>query len=104
MWYFSKGIPNIFLVHKLKKMYCITYDSWDGYYAVHTLPRQVHFYKDKQSLPHMDLKKLSKEAVMMLLQEHTAVEQTKGTSLIQTVQGNYKGFTKKEILQAQEAR
>jgi hypothetical protein len=59
------------------------------------LQGQVRFHKDKQGLLHMDLKKLSQEAVMMLLQKHTAVEVTKGISLIQTMQGNYKGFTRR---------
>jgi hypothetical protein len=30
VWYLPKGIPNIFSMHELEKMYCITYDSWDG--------------------------------------------------------------------------
>jgi hypothetical protein len=104
VWYLPKGIANIFSMHKLKKMYRITYDSRDEYYAVHMPRGQVWFYKDKQGLPYMDLKKSSQEAAMMLLQGHTAVEQTEGTSLIQIVQGNYEGFTKKEILQVEEVR
>jgi hypothetical protein len=36
VWYIPDEIANIFSMHELKKMYCITYDSWDGYYKVHT--------------------------------------------------------------------
>jgi hypothetical protein len=104
VWYLPKGIANIFLMHELEKMYRITYNSWDGYYTVHMPQGQVRFHKDKQGLLYIDLEKSGKEAAIMLLQEHTAVEQTEGMSLIQTMQGNYKRFTKKEILQAQEAR
>jgi hypothetical protein len=35
VWHLPKGIANIFSMHELKKMYCITYDSWNGYYVVH---------------------------------------------------------------------
>ncbi len=35
VWYIPDGIANIFSMHKLEKMYHITYDSWDGYYKVH---------------------------------------------------------------------
>jgi hypothetical protein len=27
VWYISDGIANIFSMHELEKMYCITYDS-----------------------------------------------------------------------------
>jgi hypothetical protein len=36
VWYVLNGIANIFLMHKLEKLYHITYDSWEGYYIVHT--------------------------------------------------------------------
>jgi hypothetical protein len=32
-------------------MYRITYDSWEGFYVVHTPRGEVHFHKDKQGLP-----------------------------------------------------
>jgi hypothetical protein len=35
VWYIPDGIANKFSMHKLEKMYRITYDSWDGYYEVH---------------------------------------------------------------------
>ncbi len=36
MWYIPDGIVNIFSMNELEKKYCITYDSWEGYYVVHT--------------------------------------------------------------------
>jgi hypothetical protein len=47
VWYVPKGIANIFSMHKLKRLYCITYDNWDGYYVVHTPWGEVKFHKDK---------------------------------------------------------
>jgi hypothetical protein len=46
-------------MHKLEKMYHITYNSWDGYYKVHTPKGRVQFYKDKQGLPFIDLELFS---------------------------------------------
>ena len=31
-----EGIANIFSMPELEKLYSITYDSWEGYYVVHT--------------------------------------------------------------------
>jgi hypothetical protein len=48
----------------------------------------------------------SSHTFSQLVQEHMAasgVVNGEGTSLIQTVQGNYKGYRKKEVLQAREA-
>jgi hypothetical protein len=35
-WYILEGIANIFSMHELEKKHRITYDSWQGYYEVHT--------------------------------------------------------------------
>ena len=34
--YIPDGIANIISMHELEKLYPITYDSWEGYYIVHT--------------------------------------------------------------------
>ncbi len=107
VWYLPKGIANIFSMHELEKTYCITYDSWDGYYAVHMLQGEVRFYKDEQGLPYINLEGSDQDAAMMLVQEHVGTNEFnegKGMSMVQTVHGNYKGCTKKEVLQAKEAR
>ena len=36
VWYLPDGIANIFSMHELEKLYRITYDSWEGFYVVHT--------------------------------------------------------------------
>jgi hypothetical protein len=97
VWHLPKGIANIYLMHKLEKKYCITYDSWDGYYVVHMPQGDVWFYKDEQSLPYINLEELEQDAAMLLVEEHGAtskVVKAKGAILIQTVQGKYKGYTK----------
>jgi hypothetical protein len=106
VWYVPNRIANIFLMHELEKLYCITYDSWEGYYIVHTPRGEVRFYKDEQGLPFFDLEELNEEAAMMLLQR--GVESYKGgedaTMLVQTVQGNYEGYIKQEVLKAKAAQ
>ena len=42
-----ESIANIFSMPKLEKLYSITYDNWEGFYAVHTDHSKVRFYKDK---------------------------------------------------------
>ncbi len=76
VWYIPDGIANIFSMHELEKMYCITYNSWDGYYKVHTPKGRVRFYKDKQGLPFIDLESSGGAAIMLLLREQQAVETT----------------------------
>ncbi len=44
VWYVPKGIANIFSMHKLEEKYLITYDSWQGYYMVHTSNGAVKFH------------------------------------------------------------
>ena len=74
---------------------------------MHTPKEEVRFYKDEQGLPYLDLEESSEAAVMLLQQgqdprkepEHKGV-----ATLVQTVQGNYEGYTKREVLKAKEAR
>ena len=68
MWYIPNGLANIFSMHKLKKHYRITYDSWEGFYEVHMPRGTVKFHKDKQGLPYIDLDGSAQEAATMLLQ------------------------------------
>ena len=66
--YLPDGIVNIFSMHELKRSYRITYDSWEGYYVVHTSKGEVPFHKDEQRLPYINLGESDSEAAMMLLQ------------------------------------
>jgi hypothetical protein len=43
VWYLPEGIANIFSMHKLEKLYRITYNSWMGYCVVHTPKGAVKF-------------------------------------------------------------
>jgi hypothetical protein len=88
-------------MNKLEKKYRITYNSWQGYYVVHTAQGEVRFYKYKNGLLFIDLDKSSEDTATMLVQ--TGLEDVTN-ALVQTVRQNYKGYTKKEILQAKEAR
>ncbi len=54
-WYLPDEIVNILSMHKLEKMYRITYNSWEGFYVMHTLRGEERFYKDKHVLPYIDL-------------------------------------------------
>jgi hypothetical protein len=107
VWYLPDGIANIFSMHELERSYRIAYDSWEGCYMVHTPKGEVRFYKDEQGFPYIDLGESNSEATMMLLQQE--IQERKETlddevSYIQTVCGNYEGYTKREVTQAKEAR
>ncbi len=89
------------------------YDSCKGYYVVHTPRGDVWFYKDKQGLPYTDLGGSAREAAMMLMQlgmgqhvmfDQSAAGKTEHTMLVETVGANYKGYTKKNVVKAKEAR
>ncbi len=104
VWYIPDGIANIISMHELEKLYRIMYDSWEGYYIVHTAQGQVHFHKDKQGLPCIDLEQLGHMVAIMLMQN--ASQQTmgsEGVALVQTVRENYEGYNKREVSRAKEA-
>ena len=72
---------------------------------MHTAQGQVHFHKDEQGLPDIDLEQSGCMAAIMLMQN--ASQQTtgsKGMALVQTVRENYQSYTKREVLRAKEAR
>jgi hypothetical protein len=80
-----------------------------GLYVVHTPRGEVHFHKDEQGLPYIDLTESGHKAARMLLQmvEDTKADEDQtvkvGANFVQTVRGNYEGYTKQEVLQAKEA-
>ncbi len=69
----------------------------------------MHFHKDEQGLPYIDLMEPGHKAARMLLQmdedvktdENLAIKE--GANFVQTVRGNYEGYTKREVLRAKEA-
>jgi hypothetical protein len=102
VWYLPDGIANIFSMHELEKLYRITYDSWEGFYVVHTPRGEVHFHKDEQGLPFIELSKSHHEAARMLMQLAESCKDVgtdeDGRMLVQTVRGNYEGYTKRDVL------
>ena len=110
VWYLPDGIANIFSMHELEKLYRITYDSWEGFYVVHTPRGEVHLHKDEQGLPYINLAKSHHEATRMLMQLAEVTDSNDketvevGSSFVQTVRRNYEGYTKREGLRAKEAR
>ncbi len=80
---------------------------------VHTPRGDVCFYKDKQGLPYIDLDGSAHEAATMLMQlgmgqhatfDQSAASKTKHTILVETVQANYEGYMKKDVMKVKEAR
>ena len=72
---------------------------------MHTVQGQVHFHKEEQGLPCIDLEQLDCMATIMLMQN--ASQQMTGSkvvALVQTVRENYQVYTKREMLRAKEAR
>ncbi len=119
VWYIPNGISNIFSMNELEKHYRITYDSWQGYYIVHTPKGEVKFHKDEHGLPYIDLEGSCQEAATILMQMgvkevHFASggevrlmcgsETQTGRMHVQTVRENYEGFTKKDVIKAKAAR
>ena len=51
VWYILDGIASIFSMNELEKKYLVTYDSWEGYYMVHTANGEVRFHKDEKVSP-----------------------------------------------------
>ena len=109
LWYLPDRTANIFLMHELEKMYWIMYDSWEGFYIVHMPRGAVCFHKDKQGLPYIDLAESCHKVARMLLQmgketmTDAKVVET-GTTFVQTMRGNYEGYTIQEIVQTKEAQ
>jgi hypothetical protein len=68
VWYIFNGIANIFSMHELEKHYRITYNSWEGFYEVHTPRGTVKFHKDEQVLPFINLDRSAQEAATILMQ------------------------------------
>ena len=104
-WYLPDGIANIISMHKLELLYQITYDSWKGYYVMHTPKGEVRFYKDEQGLPYLDLEGANEAGASLLMHQVGGIRNDdEKVTLVQTVRGNYEGYTEREVLKAKEAR
>ena len=88
VWAMKDGIANVLSLGELSKVHRVTFDSLDGYFSVHTPGGEVRFVMDEHGMPALDLSQ-DEEAARML---------------IQTVRGNYEGYTPREIKLARTAR
>jgi hypothetical protein len=100
-WFIPEEIANIFSMIELEKKHRTTYDSWQGYYTVHTSEGEVRIYKDENGLLYIDLEELLDDTVELLVQTGS---KEAAAACVQMVQQNYKGYTKCKVLQAKEAR
>jgi hypothetical protein len=92
-WLDRIGIANVISLKSLEEKYRVTYDSKasGGCFVVHTPSGSIEFKRcPDTSFPYIDLDDVS--------------HGDKGTMLVQTVRGNYEGFTKREIEKAREVR
>jgi hypothetical protein len=83
-----RSIANVLSLHKAKDRHRVTYDSWDrgGVFQVHTQDGIVEFKPCERGLHYHD------------------VSNDDGLMLVNTVRGNFEGYTRKEIERAREAR
>jgi hypothetical protein len=90
-WLDRMGIANVISLKSLEEKYRVTYDSKlsGGSFVVHTQNGPIEFKRcPDTSFPFIDLDDVS--------------QGDKGAMLVQTVRGNYEGFTKREIERARE--
>ncbi|KAL7468004.1 hypothetical protein ACHAXS_008235 [Conticribra weissflogii] len=89
VWLNMMAIANILSFTELEKKYRILYDTTTtgGEFVVHTPNGEVRFKQNDLGLPYISLKE-NKAAVC----------------LINTIRGNTKGYTKRQVEEAQEAR
>jgi hypothetical protein len=55
VWYIPEDVANFFFMNQLEKKYCIVYDNWQRYYAIHYTNGEVRFCKDENGLLYIDL-------------------------------------------------
>jgi hypothetical protein len=92
-WLDRMGIANVISLKFLKAKYRVTYDSKSsgGSFVVHTQNGPIEFKRcPDTSFPYIDLDDVS--------------QGDKGAMLVQTMRGNYEGFTKREVEKAREIR
>ena len=86
VWFDERSITNILCLKNTKKKYRVTYDSAkNGTFTVHKPDAQLHFVMHQDGLHYHDTK-------------------NREVTLIQTVQENEEGCSKRQIKYAQEAR
>ncbi|KAL7460225.1 hypothetical protein ACHAXS_000688, partial [Conticribra weissflogii] len=92
MWFNPSGIANLISFDQLERLYDISYCTrgTNKAFIVHTPDGDITFQRDSMGLPYINAKDM--------------LSSKGGICLINTVQQNYEGFTKRQILEAEEAR
>jgi hypothetical protein len=117
VWLDPIGIANVVSLKSIKAKHRVTYDSElnDGAFVVHTPEGPIQFKTCPDTgFPYIDLDETTMtDNGAMLLQTMPILgniatshfmEVPEGSPFIQTVRGNYEGFTKRDIQAAKEAR
>ncbi len=68
---------------------------------MHTASGEVRFYKDENGLLYISFEESSEDAAALLVQTGS---KEAATAFVKRVHQNYKGYTKREILQVKEAQ
>jgi hypothetical protein len=104
-----KSITNALSLHLVKQKHQVTYDSWahDGVFVVHTPKGMVEFKPSEKGLHYIDVSKEGDSVRHMLVNIETDNETTSSDEqfvMVNTVTGNFEGYTKHDIKKTQEAR
>ncbi len=87
------GIANIVPLKMISKIWRITYDSSGGmnagHFVIHTDQGNIVVRKNPKGMPYINLKTVEGEVAL---------------DFIQTIRGNYDGFTRREVEEARAAR
>jgi hypothetical protein len=96
VYFDSHGIANVLSLYRLRKKYCMTYDSIDrgGVFLVHMEGGVVKFSPTPKGLHALDIHN-NPDAAYLLVNNHN--------HHVNTVRDNYEGFSKKQIEQATTA-
>lgn len=101
VYFDSRGIANVLSLYQLGQKFKVTYDSTDrgGVFKVHTTEGIIEFAPTAKGLHALNLRECP-EAAFLLVNDADLTYH----SPVQTVRGNYEGFTKKQVQRATLAR
>ncbi len=98
VWLNESGVAMIIPLKQLKKLCPVVYDSTchGGTFVCRTKDGDVVLKNNGKGMPYLDLRELKAKAVLSFAPKAAL-------SLVQTVQGNMEGFTKREVEEARKA-
>jgi hypothetical protein len=104
-----KSIANVLSLHSVKQKYLVTYGSWDrdGVFVMHTPKGMVEFKPSERGLHYTDVSKEGDLVRHTLVNIETNNEMTSSDEefvMVNTVRGNFEGYTNLVIKKVQEAR